>query len=290
MGPSGSEEAMPPSIWNGTITFGLAAVPIKVHGATEDKGVHFHQVHAKDGARIQHKRICSKDGNGVAYKQVAKGYEVRAGEYVMLSQEEIAVAAGEHSRFIELEEFVRREEIDPVFYDRGYHLGAGEDGQDAYRLLHDALQRSGRVGIGRWVFHNREYLVAIRPRQQVLTLHTMRFAAELADAAALDIDRPSRGPSKRELEMAEALVEGLHDRFRPEAFEDNYRQRVLALIEAKAKGEEPKLAEVDERAEPPDLMAALEASLSASDGGRGRSSKPKPRRKRPRRKSARSRS
>lgn len=128
----------------------------------EDKGIHFHQGHAKDGVRVKQKRICSKEGKAVAYKQVANRYEVRAGEYVLLDQEEIDAAAGERSRRIDLEEFVRAQEIDPVYYDRGYYLGAGEDGRDAYRLLHDALERSERAGIGRWVFHNREYLVAVR--------------------------------------------------------------------------------------------------------------------------------
>jgi DNA end-binding protein Ku len=281
---------MPRSIWNGTIAFGLAAVPIKVHSATEDKGVHFHQVHAKDGARIEHKRICSREGKQVPYKQVSKGYEVRDGEYVMLSQEEIDAAAGERSRLIELEEFVRAGEIDPVFYDRGYHLGAGEGGQDAYRLLHDALVRSGRVGIGRWVFHNREYMVAVGPRDEVLALHTMRFAAELIDPGSLDLPRPSRAPGKREIEMAETLIEALHDEFRPGAFKDSYRERVLALIEAKAKGEQPELAEFEGPGESPDLMAALEASLSASANGPKRSAKPARKRGASRRKPARSRS
>lgn len=252
------------SIWNGTITFGLAAVPIKVHSAVEDKGIHFHQVHAKDGARVKQKRICSKDGKAVAYKQVAKGYEVRAGEYVLLDQEEIDAAAGAHSHRIDLEEFVRAHEIDPVYYDRGYYLGAGEDGRDAYRLLRDALARSARVGIGRWVFHNREYLVAVRPQDRVLSLHTMRFAAELIDTDSLDLPAPSRKPSRREIEMASTLVDSLHDRFDPTSFRDSYRDRVMDLIETKARGEEPDLPEAPEPEEAPDLMAALEASLTAS--------------------------
>ncbi len=262
---------MPRSIWNGTITFGLAAVPIKVHSAIEDHGVHFHQVHAKDGAQIKQVRICSKEGKEVPYKQVAKGYEVRDGEYVMLTQDEIDAAAGERSRLIELEEFVAAAEIDPVYYDRGYYLGAGDDGQDAYRLLHDALARADRVGVGRWVFHNREYLVAIRPLDDVLALHTMRFDAELVDAKRLDLPDPSRAPSKREIEMAETLVDSLHGGFEPEAFTDSYRQRVLDLIETKARGEEPDLPEASEPDEDgPDLMAALEASLSGSGSGSGK--------------------
>jgi DNA end-binding protein Ku len=256
---------MPRSIWNGTITFGLTSVPIKVHSAIEDHAIHFHQVHAQDGARIKQVRICSKDGKQVPYKQVAKGYEVKKGEYVMLEQEEIDAASGERSHLIALDEFVRAAEIDPVFYERTYHLGAGDGGEDAYRLLHDALVKAERVGIGRWTFHNREYLVAIRPRGDVLALDTMRFAGELVDADSLDIPAPSRTPSKREIEMAGTLVESLHEDFTPESFQDDYRRRVMELIEAKARGEEPELPEAEEEAGGMDLAAALEASLK---GGR----------------------
>jgi DNA end-binding protein Ku len=259
------------SIWNGTITFGAVAVPVKVHSAVEDRSVHFHQVHAADGARINLKRICSKEGKAVPYKQVAKGYEVRRGEYVLLSQDEIDAAAGERSKVIELSDFVGGEEIDPVFYDRSYYLGAGKDGKGAYRLLHDALQKAGRVGVGRWIFHNREYLVAVRPVDPGLVLHTMRFADELIGADTLDLPSPNRAPSKREIKMAGALVDTLHARFEPEAFEDSYRERVLALIEAKGRGEEPELPDQPEPTEAPDLMAALEASLKGSNGSRTRS-------------------
>ena len=250
------------SISNGTIRFGVAAVPIKVHSAVEDHGIHFHQVHVKDGARVQ-QRICSKDGKAVPDKQVVKGYEVRSGEYVILDQEEIDAASGRRSRAIELEEFVRAAEIDPVYYERGYYLGAGKDGRDAYRLLHDALERSERVGIGRWVFHNREYLVAVRSLDHVLALHTMRFSEELIDTGSLDFPAPRRRPGRREIEMASALVDELHARFEPESFADSYCDRVLELIRMKARGEEPDLPEAPEREDAPDLMAALEASLAA---------------------------
>lgn len=239
-------------------------VPIKVHSATEDKGVHFHEVHAKDGAQIEHRRICAKEDKAVPYKQVAKGYEVRKGEYVLLDQEEIDVAAGRQSREIELEEFVAAGDIDPVYYNRGYYLGAGADGEDAYRLLHDALERAERVGLGRWVFHNREYLVALRTLDEVLALHTMRFADELIEADSLDLQSPSRKPSTREVKMAGTLVDSLSASFDPGSFEDSYRQRVLDLIAAKARGEEPELREAPEPAGDMDLMAALEASLKGS--------------------------
>jgi DNA end-binding protein Ku len=258
---------MPRSIWNGTITFGLTVVPIKVHSAIEDHAIHFHQVHAADGASIQHKRICSKEGKEVPYKEVAKGYELRGGEYVLLTQDEINAAAGQASHLIEIEEFVRAAEIDPVYYDRAYYLSAGDDGQAAYRLLHDALARADRVGIARWVFHNREYLVAVRALDDALGLHTMRFADELVDPGSLDLSEPSRKPAKREIEMAGKLVDGLRGDFDPSAFTDSYRDRVRELIEAKRRGEEPDLPEAEaEPAGGSDLAAALEASLAGSKG------------------------
>jgi DNA end-binding protein Ku len=260
---------MPRSIWNGVIRFGLIAVPIKVHSATEDHGVHFHQVHAEDGARIRQKRICSKEGKEVPYEEVAKGYEVGDGEYVLLSQDEIDAAAGARSRTVELEQFVPAAEIDPVHYDRTYYVGAGKDGADAYRLLHDALERSGRAGIGRWVFHNREYLVSVRAIDSVLALHTMRFADELVAAEKLDVPKPSRAPTKREVDMAARLVDSMQQRFRPEKFEDSYRERVLELVKRKAAGEEVELPEPEPAEETPDLMAALEASLGGGRGSKG---------------------
>ncbi len=259
---------MPRSIWNGTITFGLIAVPVKVHSATESHTIHFHQVHEPDGARIKQKRVCSKEGKEVPYKEVAMGYEVRGGEFVMLTKEEIDAAAGDRARTIELEQFVDRERVDPVYYNRTYYLGAGEDGEDAYRLLLDALERAGRAGLGRWVFHNREYLVAVRSADDVLVLHTMRFADELVGVDKLDIAAPSRKPSDRELGMAEKLVESLQKRFRPASFKDSYRDRVAELIKLKAEGGEVELPEPEEVEAPDDLIAALEASLGKNNGRR----------------------
>ena len=251
------------SIWNGTIAFGGVFVPIKVHSATEDRSVHFHEVHVDDGARIEHKRICSKEGKEVPYKEIVKGYEVSEGKFVVLEDDELKAAAGENSRLIEVEEFVCAAEIDPVLFEKTYYLGSQDKGKDAYRLLHDALDKTDRAGIGRWVFHNREYLVAVRALDDVLGMHTMRFHDELVPAKDLDVPAPSRNPSKRELDMAGQLVESLHATFEAEKFEDTYRERLLEYIQAKAKGKLDKLPTRTEAQHPDDLMAALEASVSA---------------------------
>ncbi len=252
------------SIWNGTVAFAGIFVPVKVHSATEDRSVHFHEVHVDDGARIEHRRICPKEDKEVPYKEIVKGYEVSEGKYVVLEDEELKAAAGPSSRLIELGEFVPTADIDPVYFVKTYYLGSQDAGKDAYRLLHDALGRTGRAGIGRWVFHNREYLVAIRALDGALGMHTMRFQDELVPAADLDIPTPSKNPSPRELEMAGKLLESLQAKFDPAKFEDTYRERLLAYIEAKAKGKLDKLPQPTDAQDPGDLMAALEASLSGS--------------------------
>ena len=250
------------SIWNGTIAFAGVFVPIKVHSATEDQTVHFHEVHVDDGARIEHKRICPKEDKEVPYKEIVKGYEVSEGKYVVLEDEELKAAAGAASRVIEVEEFVCAGAIDPVMFEKSYFLGSQDEGKDAYRLLHDALARTGRAAIGRWVFHNREYLVAIRGFDDVLGMHTMRFHDELIAAKDLEIPAPSRKPSERELEMAGKLVQTLEAKFEPQAFEDTYRERLLEYIEAKSKGKVQSLPAREPSQDPDDLMAALEASVS----------------------------
>jgi len=256
---------MPPrSIWNGTITFGLVNVPIKLFSATESKTVHFSEVHAKDGGKIEHRRICSREDKEVAYDEVVKGYEVEPDKYVVLEKDEIKAAAGDRGKVIHIAEFVEGAEIDPVFFEKTYYVGSRDDA-DPYRLLHEALRRSGRAGIGRFTFHDREYLVAIRALDDVIAMHTLRFHDEVVSGDDLEIDGGGRKPSRQEIQMAEKLVETLYEDFKPERYEDTYREAVLELIQRKAKGEEIDVAEQEEPAHGDDLAAALEASLA---GGR----------------------
>jgi DNA end-binding protein Ku len=254
---------MPRSIWNGTISVGLAHVPIKLYSATESKTVSFHEVHLKDGARLEHKRICSKEDKEVPYKEVVKGFEVAADEFVVLEKDEVAAAAGARGKVIEIEEFVPDDEIDPVFYEKTYYVGCRDDGE-AYRVFHEALKQTERVGIGRFTFHNREYLAAVRALDDVLALHTMRFHDEIVRGEELDLDTPGKGPAKKEVEMASQLVDSLHREFDPDDYEDTYREAVLALIDRKAKGEEVEVEEEEPEEETSDLMAALQASLKGS--------------------------
>jgi DNA end-binding protein Ku len=244
-------------------------VPVKLYTATEAKTVRFNEVHLADGARIEHRRFCGKEDREVPYEEVVKGFEVQPDEYVVLDKDEIAAAAGDGAHRIDVEHFVDSGEIDPVFYERTYYLGAGKDGDDAYRLLHAALRRTGRAGIGRFTFHDREYLAAVRARDDVLLLHTLRFADELVEPGEIDVAEPQRAPSDREVAMAAQLIETLHERFKPERYEDEYREAVLDVIERKARGEEVAVDEPEQAPPDDDLMAVLKASLEGSrKGGR----------------------
>ena len=262
---------MPPrSIWNGTVTFGLVNVPIKLYSATESKTVHFHEVHAKDGAKIEHRRICPKEGKEVGYDEIVKGYEVSPDHYVVLDKDEVKAAAGDRGKVVHINEFVEAADIDPIFYEKTYYVGSRDD-ENAYRLLHEALRRSGRAGIGRFTFHDREYLVALRALDDVIALHTLRFHDEVVSADELEIETGRAEPGKREVDMANRLLESLDEDFEPESYEDSYRQSVLELVERKAAGKEIDLAAQEEPEHGDDLAAALEASLgSAGNGGGGR--------------------
>jgi DNA end-binding protein Ku len=253
---------MPRSLWNGTIAFGAVAVPIKLYSAVESKTVHFHEVHLPDGARIEHRTFCSKEDKEVPRDEVVKGFEVRSGRYVVVDKEEIAAAGGSRTRIVDVDRFVPLADIDPVFFDKSYFVGPQDDGVDAYKLLQAAMDAAGRAALARFTFHNREYLAAIRPYENIMVLHTMRFADELVAPKDLDVPRAGRKPGEREVAMAQKLIEALHEEFRPGRLHDEHREAILAAIKAKAKGKEITAEEEPETEAPDDLMAALEASLA----------------------------
>jgi DNA end-binding protein Ku len=259
----------PRSTWNGTITFGMVNVPIKLYTATESKSIHFHEVHLADGARIRHRKICPKEEREVPQKEIVKGYEASPGKYVVLDREEIKAAAGDRGKVVHIEEFVDAGQIDPIFYEKTYYVGSRDD-QDVYRLLHEALRKSGRAGIGRFTFHDREYLVAVRALDEVIALHTLRFHDEVVPGDEFAPKGSGRRPSPREGEMANRLVDSLARKFDPTEYEDTYRAAVLELIKRKAAGKEIDLAEQEEPDHGDDLAAALEASLGQGNGGRSK--------------------
>jgi DNA end-binding protein Ku len=252
---------MPRSLWNGTIAFGLVRVPVKLHSATESKRIAFKERHALDGGAIEHRRVCVKEGKEVPYEQVVKGYEVASGEYVVLSKEELAIADGPQARVVEIDHFVAEEEIDPIFYERAYYLSPGKLGEDAYRVLHAALLRSGRVGIGRFVFHNKEHLAAVRAVEDVIVMQTMRFADEIVPDSQLEIPRAAKKATKLELDTAQLLIDQLDGSYEPDRYEDRYHDEVMALIERKARGEAIEPPEREQVTREVDLLDVLKQSI-----------------------------
>jgi DNA end-binding protein Ku len=255
-------QSKPRSIWNGWLSWGTVNVPVKLYSAVQDKSIHFNQLHGKDGARIKQKRINPRTGEEVPYERIVRGYEVSPDKWVVLTKEDLQAAEGSRGKVIDIEEFVSGEEIDPVYYDKPYWIGPQEGGEHAYKVVEKALEKSGKVGIGRFMLRSKESLVALRPYNGILALATMNFQDELIPPDKVTYEEPKKAPGDREINMAAKLVESLAGEFKPEKYEDTYREAVLQLVEKKAKGEEIEIPEAEPEEETDDLMAALEASLS----------------------------
>ncbi|HEY7630172.1 MAG TPA: Ku protein [Thermoleophilaceae bacterium] len=258
---------MPRSIWSGAISFGLVNVPVKLYSAVSRKTVRFHQLHDADHVRIQQKRVCPADGEEVPYDNIVKGYEISPDQYVVVEPEELEALDPKKTRSIDIQEFVDLSEIDPIYFDHPYYLAPGTGASKAYRLLLQAMQETGKVAIARVVIRQKENLVAIRATGDVMTMATMVFHDEVIDPDTIDeIPDDDAKATKREVEMAQQLIDSLSGEFEPEKYHDEYRERVLELIEAKAAGEEITIQPPEEPAKVPDLMAALEQSLAAAKG------------------------
>ncbi len=258
------------AIWSGAISFGLVNVPVKLYSATSPKTVRFHQLSSKTGARVKQKRVDATTGDEVAYEDIVKGYELSPDRYVRIEPEELDALDVKATKTIDIEEFVDLSEIDPIYYDHSYYLAPTAGGAKAYRLLLDAMEDSGKVGIGRVVLRSKQQLAALRPTGDVLTLTTMLWGDEVLSPDRMDeLESVSEAEATpRELKMAEQLISSLSAHFEPEKFRDEYRDRVLDLIERKAAGEVIEIQPAVEEAAPaPDLMAALEASLAAVKSG-----------------------
>jgi len=261
---------MPRAIWSGALTFGLVNVPVKLFTAVTQKEVRFHMLHEKDGARIRMKRFCSAEDREVPYEDIVRGFEVAKDRYVTVSDEELAAMNPKATRTIEIRDFVELADIDPIYFESTYYLVPEKTAAKAYRLLVDAMRRSGKVALATFVLRTRESLSCVRPLEDALALSTMNRADEIVPVSSLEVPAAAE-PAERELRMAEQLVQSLSAPFEPARYPDVYREQVLALVEKKAAGEviEPPAAE--EPARVVSLADALSASLAAARrrGGEG---------------------
>jgi DNA end-binding protein Ku len=273
---------MPRSIWSGAISFGLVNVPVKLYSAVSRKTVRFNQLNEKTGNRIQMKRTDPETGDDVPFDQIVKGFELTKDRYVVITPDELDALDPERTRTIQIEEFVDQIDIDPIYYDHPYYLVPDKGSAKAYGLLLNAMQASDKVAIARVVIRSKEALVAIRPAGDILMMETMIFHDEVVPHDEIDDlpDSKDLDVSDREVKMAQQLIDSLSSEFDPSQYRDEYRDKVLELIERKAQGEEIAVQpEAPEPAKVPDLMAALEASLAAvktddkQDGGGAKKSK-----------------
>jgi len=253
-------------MWSGAISFGLVNVPVKLYSAVSRKTVRFNQLNAETGNRIQQKRVDPETGEEVGYDQIVKGYELTKDRYVVITPDELDALDPEKTRTVDIEDFVDLDEIDPVYYDHPYYLVPDKGATKAYGLLLGAMKQANKVAIARVVLRSKEQLVAIRPSGDVLMMETMLFHDEVVPSHDIE-DLPDGKELKatdRELKMAQQLIDSLSSEFDPTSYHDEYREKVLELIEKKASGEEIAVQpDAPEPAKVPDLMAALEASLAA---------------------------
>jgi DNA end-binding protein Ku len=260
------------TIWKGSLSFGLVNVPVGVYPATQDKSIHFNQFEKGTSDRIRYKKVNERTGNEVESADIVKGFDLGAGDYVMLTDDELASADPERSRLIEITDFVDLDEIDPVFYRTTYYLAPEGNGSDKpYALLRKAMGDSRKVGIATMVMRNKEYLVAIRPEGDVLALETMFFADEVRSP---DQELP-RIPddadlTDREVSMAHVLIDSMESEWDPGRFHDTHRQKVQALIEEKSQGKVITVAKPAPAPKIVDLMEALQASISARQPDRSK--------------------
>jgi DNA end-binding protein Ku len=260
------------AIWKGAVSFGLVSVPVKLYSATESKDISFRQVHAKDGGRIKYQRICSIDGEEVAYADIAKGYETEDGEMVILDDADMADLPATSSREISVEKFVPSEQIDPMLFEKSYYLEPEKTGAKPYALLRQALEEADRMALVTVSLRNRMSLAVLRVRDDVIVLQTMMWPDEIRSADFAAVDTADAKPA--EVKMAKMLVETLAGDFAPDEYEDDYRQAVEALVKAKIEGGEIKAAPKERKTggEVVDLLAALQRSVEAAKTARGEES------------------
>jgi DNA end-binding protein Ku len=275
------------AIWTGSLAFGLVNVPIGLYPATEDKTIHFNQFQAGTSDRIRYKRVNERTGREVDLAHIVRGHEISKGDYVLITDEELETVEPGRSRTIDITGFVDLAEIDPIYFQKTYYLAPQGEGADrAYGLLRAAMAATGKAGIATFVMRGKQYLVTIRAEDDVLALETMFFADEIRDPRDeienLPAKRPARG---REFTIATQLIESMTVPWRPENYQDTYRERVEALIESKRRGEEVVIEGAPpEEGQVVDLMDALRRSAEAARGrqrkgsrdgkrGRGRGTK-----------------
>ena len=251
---------MASTIWKGQLAFGLVSFPVKVFGAARSETISFNQLHKADNSRIKQVIFCQAEDKAIPRNEIVKGYEYEKDHYVVVDEEDIKKAAPKSSKIMELLEFVKSEEVDPVYLESSYYLAPDDAGEKPYALLLEAMRQAGYVGLARITMHNREHVIVLRPGKQGIVMHTMYYADEVKKGEEFRTDTSL--VKEKELELAKSLVESLAASFQPEKYKDTYRENLQAVIQAKLQGQEVVETPAPQMAKVIDIMDALKQSLA----------------------------
>ncbi len=262
------------TVWKGHLTFGLVSFPVKLYSAARGESISFNQLHKTDGSRIKQVIYCQAEDQPIPRTELVKGYEYEKDRYVVLDDEELKKLAPPTARTMEIQEFVKSEQVDPLYLETSYYMAPDEAGEKPYALLFDALKKTGYVGVAKLAMHNREHIVILRPGEKGVLLHTMYFAHEIRKVDEFRTDLSL--VKEKELALATSLIEALADEFHPEKYQDEYRENILKAIEAKKHGEGIVVeAPQPHREKVVDIMDALRKSLEVAKKPAARAAAPK---------------
>lgn len=252
---------MASTVWKGHLTFGLVSLPIKLFSAARSETVSFNQLHKSDHSRVKQVLYCQAEDKPVPRSELVKGYEYEKDKYVVLDEEDVKKAAPPSAKTMEILEFVKTDEVDPVYMESSYYVAPDEAGEKPYSLLFEGLKRTGYVALAKVAMHNREHIVILRPGQKGIILHTMYYADEVRKVEEFRTD--STLIKDKEVDLAKMLIESLAAPFEPEKYKDSYRENLMAMIKAKVEGKELVEAPTTEKLAPVvDIMEALKMSLA----------------------------
>ncbi len=254
------------TMWKGAISFGLVNIPIKLFAATENKDIKMRYLHEKCHSPVQYEKICPVCEETVDSKEIVKGYEYEPGKFVVVEKEELDELAGVSDKSIEIIDFIKLEEIDPIFYNRSYFVGPGENGTKSFALLKKAMEDTGKIGLAKFTLRSKEHLAAVRVYKNGLVLETIFYPDEVRNVDHVPGLTDEVSLNEKEVEMAKQLIEQLTAPFEPEKYADEYREAVLELINSKISGDEVKVAKEKPKTNVVDLMEALQASINESKG------------------------
>ena len=252
---------MASTVWKGYLTFGLLSLPVKLYSAARSETVSFNQLHKDDHSRVKQVLYCQVEDKPIQRSEIVKGYEYEKDRYVVIDEEDIKKVAPKTAKTMEVLEFVKSAEVDPIFFESSYYLAPDEAGEKPYALLYEALRKTGCVGVAQIAMHNREHIVILRPGPLGILLHTMYYRNEIRQVEEFRTDRSV--VKDKELELAMTLIQSLEAPFEPDKYKDEYRENLLALIDAKVKGQEIVAASTPQQKAPViDILEALKMSLA----------------------------